>query len=493
MLKLLAFDYGASSGRAVLGSFNGSRVELGEMHRFSNDPVFLGDTLHWDFPRQFHEMKQGIIKSIKAGHKDIAGIGIDTWGVDFGLLGPSGELLGNPVHYRDSRTDGILEEAFKIMPRRDIYEITGTAFQKFNTLYQLLAMKHKNSVLLEKASSMLFMPDLFSYFLTGEKLTEFTIASTSQMLDAETHKWAEGLLDKMGIPKSILTDVCSAGTVAGSLTKAIQSELGAGEIPVIAVAGHDTGSAVISVPVTEGKYAYLSSGTWSLLGVESDVPVINDTTYELNYTNEGGYNYTTRLLKNIMGLWIYQECKRYWDKQDNPMSFDELEAAAAQAKAFKCFIDPDDDVFYAPGKMPQKIADYCSRTGQQVPEGKGEIVRCIMESLALKYRVALEGLEKIVGYYLPVLHIVGGGSRNTMLCQFTANALCRPVVTGPVEATAAGNIACQLLALGEVANLTQAREVILRSFPTAEYLPENKAVWDDAYGRFLGICNKRRL
>lgn len=491
MLKLLAFDYGASSGRAVLGSFDGSRVELAEMHRFSNDPVFLGDTLCWDFPRQLHEMKQGIIKTIKAGNKDIAGMGVDTWGVDFGLLGPSGELLGNPVHYRDNRTEGMFEEAFKLMPRREIYEITGIAFQKFNTLYQLMAMKHKKSILLENASTMLFMPDLFNYFLTGEKLTEFTIASTSQMLDAKTHKWAEGLLDKMNIPQGMLTAICNAGTVAGSLTKAVQAELGAGGIPVIAVAGHDTGSAVVSVPVTGGRFAYLSSGTWSLLGVESDEPVINDTTYGLNYTNEGGYNNTTRLLKNIMGLWIYQECKRYWDKQENPMSFDELEAAAELAKPFECFIDPDDDVFYAPGKMPEKIVDYCKKSGQHVPEGKGEIVRCIMESLALKYRVALEGLEKIVGFGLPVLHIVGGGSKNIMLCRFTANALGRPVVTGPVEATAAGNITCQLLALGEVANLTQAREVIRNSFPTVEYLPEDTAMWDTAYDKFLKLCKKQ--
>lgn len=487
MLKLLAFDYGASSGRAILGCFDGQKLELNEIHRFSNDPVTIGNSLHWDILRLFYEMKQGIIKCVKAGNGDIAGIGTDTWGVDFGLLGASGEMLGNPYHYRDGRTEGMIEAACRIVPKREIYEQTGIAFQKFNTLYQLLAMKSCDSPLLEKAETMLFMPDLFNYFLSGAKAAEFTIASTSQMLDARTRGWAEPLLDKMGIPRRILADIVNPGTKLGCLLKSVQTETGAGGIPVIAVAGHDTGSAVVSVPALEGRHAYLSSGTWSLLGIESEAPVINDTTYNLNYTNEGGFNNTTRLLKNIMGLWVYQECKRTWDKQGEALSFDELEQAAERSEPFKAFIDPDDDSFYSPGNMPEKVREFCRRTGQAVPGDKAAIVRCVMESLALKYRAALEGLEKIAGCSIPVLHVVGGGSRNTMLCRFTANAVCRPVITGPVEATAVGNLACQLIALGEVGSLKEARMLVRNSFPTREYLPENSSGWDTAYGNFIKI------
>jgi rhamnulokinase len=488
MLKLLAFDYGASSGRAMLGCFDGQKLELNEIHRFSNDPVAISGSLHWDILRLFYEMKQGISKCIKTGNSDIAGIGVDTWGVDFGLLGGSGELLGNPYHYRDSRTEGMIESACRVVPKREIYEQTGIAFQKFNTLYQLYAMKLGNSPILEKAATMLFTPDLLNYFLSGVRAAEFTIASTSQMLDARTHDWAKPLLKNLGIPDRILPGIISPGIKLGSVTKSIQSETGIGGIPVIAVAGHDTGSAVVSVPATEGRYAYLSSGTWSLLGIESDVPVINDTTYSLNYTNEGGFNNTTRLLKNIMGLWIYQECKRSWDKQAEMLSFDQLEQMAERSEPFKSLIDSDDDSFYSPGNMPEKVREFCRRTGQVIPQDKAAIVRCVMESLALKYRAALEGLEKIAGYKLPVLHVVGGGSKNIMLCRFTANAIGRPVITGPVEATAVGNLVCQLIALGEVSGLKEARMVVRNSFPTSEYLPEDNSGWDATYERFINIC-----
>ncbi len=487
MLNLLAFDYGASSGRAMLGRFDGSKLDLSEMHRFANEPVMVGDSLYWDILRLFHEMKQGVLKTAASGHKDIASIGIDTWGVDFGLLDSTGRLVGNPFHYRDSRTEGMIEEACGIVPGQEIYHKTGVAFQVFNTLYQMFSMKFHNSPMLEKASTMLFTPDLLRYFLTGEKNCEYTIASTSQMLDAHTRSWASDLLGKLGIPQHILTDIIDAGTIAGKLTPSVAGELGIGQVPVVAVAEHDTGSAVVSVPAVEGKYAYLSSGTWSLLGVESPMPVINDAAFKLNYTNEGGYNKTTRLLKNIMGLWIYQECKRAWDKAGEAVSFDELEQGAAGSEAFACFINPDDSSFFSPGKMPQKVQEYCRRTGQSIPETKPQIVRCIMESLAMTYRKSLEGLEKVVGYSLPVLHIVGGGCKNTMLSQFTANAISRPVIAGPIEATATGNLMAQLLAIGEVKSLSEGRQIIRNSFPSVEYSPENKAGWDDAYGRFLSI------
>lgn len=490
MLKLLAFDYGASSGRAMLGRYDGSRLDLNEVHRFANEPVMIGDSLYWDILRLYHEMKQGILKCASTGHRDIASVGIDTWGVDFGLLDSSGRLLGNPFHYRDSNTEGMIEEACKLVPEAEIYGRTGIAFQVFNSLYQLLSMRLNNSPLLEKAETMLFTPDLLRYFLTGEKSSEYTIASTSQMLDAHTGDWATDLLDKLGIPKKILAEIINAGTVAGKLTAGVAGELGMERVPVVAVAEHDTGSAVVSVPAVEGRYAYLSSGTWSLLGVESAVPVINDSTFRLNYTNEGGINRTIRLLKNIMGLWIYQECKRAWDKSGEVISFDGLEAGAAASEAFMAFIDPDDGSFFSPGKMPEKIQDYCRRTGQKIPGTKPQIVRCIMESLALKYRMALDGLERIVGYPLPVLHIVGGGCKNIMLSQFTANAISRPVIAGPVEATAVGNLVTQLLALGEVKNLGEGRTLVRNSFPSVEYAPADNAGWDAAYERFLSIISK---
>ena len=490
MLNLLAFDYGASSGRAMLGKFDGSRLHLSEMHRFANEPVMVGGSLYWDILRLFHEMKQGILKCTASGHKDIASIGIDTWGVDFGLLDSTGRLLGNPFHYRDSRTEGMIEEACRIVPEREIYARTGIAFQVFNSLYQVFSMKFNKSPLLEKASTMLFTPDLLRYFLTGEKSSEYTIASTSQMLDTHTRSWASDLLDKLGIPQNILTEIIDAGTIAGKLTSGVAGELGIGRTPVVAVAEHDTGSAVVSVPAVEGKYAYLSSGTWSLLGVESAAPVINDSTFKFNYTNEGGYNKTTRLLKNIMGLWIYQECKRTWDKSGEIVSFDELEQDASGSEAFVSFIDPDDSSFFSPGKMPAKIQEYCRKTGQKIPETKAQIVCCIMESLAMTYRKALEGLEKVIGYTVPVLHIVGGGCKNTMLSRFTANAISRPVITGPVEATAAGNLMAQLLALGEVKSLNEGRLIIRNSFPSVEYSPENKAGWDAAYEKFLNMTSR---
>lgn len=490
MVNLMAFDYGASSGRAMLGKFDGNRLDLSEMHRFANEPVIVGNSLYWDILRLYHEMKQGILKCAASGYKDIASIGIDTWGVDFGLLDASGRLLGNPFHYRDINTEGMIEKAFTMIPGREIYEKTGIAFQVFNSLYQLLSMKVNNSPLLEKSETLLFTPDLLRYFLTGEKSSEYTIASTSQMLDARTGSWAADLLDRLGIPKKILAEIISAGTMAGKLTAVVAGELGVGRVPVVAVAEHDTGSAVVSVPATEGKYAYLSSGTWSLLGVESAVPVINDSTFHLNYTNEGGFNKTIRLLKNIMGLWIYQECKRTWDKSGVAVNFDELEESAVRAEAFMSFIDPDDSSFYRPGNMPEKIQEYCRKTGQKIPESKPHIVRCIMESLALKYRMAIEGLEKIVGYSLPVLHIVGGGCKNIMLSRFTANAISRPVIAGPVEATAVGNLMVQLLALGEVKSLSEGRMLIRNSFPTVEYIPENKSGWDAAYERFQTIIFK---
>jgi rhamnulokinase len=487
MLKLLAFDYGASSGRAMLGKFNGKKLELSEIHRFSNDPIMVNGSFYWDVLRLFHELKLGIIKCAKNGDQDLAGIGVDTWAVDFGLLDAKGDLLGNPYHYRDSRIEGMIELAASRVPKEEIYNSTGIAFLKFNTLYQLLAMKEKNSPLLDKAKTLLMIPDLLNYFLTGEKISEYTNASTTQMVNAKSRNWDRELLQRIGVPDHILTEIIGAGTVLGKLKGDVAAELNVERLPVIAVAEHDTGSAVASVPAFDGKFAFLSSGTWSLMGFESVIPVINETTYSLNYTNEGGINNTYRLLKNIMGLWILQECKRDWDKTGEALGFGELEKLAEDAAPFGSLIDPDNDLFYSPGRMPEKIREFCKQTGQKLPASKGEVVRCVMESLALKYRMVVQGLEKIVGYSLPVIHVVGGGSQNIMLNKFTANATGKLVVAGPVEATAIGNLVAQLMALKEVANLNEARMVVRNSFPMQEYKPVDTAMWDEVYQRFVSL------
>lgn len=491
-MKILAFDYGASSGRAIVGTYENKILSLKEVHRFASDPVYMNDVFTWDFLRLFLELKRGILKAYQGGDSDIASIGIDTWGVDFGLLSKDGQLLGNPIHYRDSRTDGMIEKACLRVPAEKIYEITGIAFQKFNTLYQLLALNEADSVLLKDADCLLFIPDLFNYFLTGEKKCEYTITSTAQLYDPVKGDWAYDLIKEV-CPKvntDIFPEVIPAGTKVGNLSESICNELGVKSIPVIGVAEHDTGSAVVSVPFYDTKSAYLSSGTWSLLGVELEKPIINETTRTLNYTNEGGINNTVRLLKNIMGLWIQQECKRHWEKLGETVSFNELDEACDKAAPFSAVIDVDDATFFEPNNMPIKIQDYCRRTNQKVPETKGEILRLVMEGLALKYREAIEGLEKIVGYKIPALHIVGGGCKNKVLSQFTANAINRPVYAGPIEATAVGNLVTQLIAMGEIKDLAEAREVVRNSFPIEEYVPADVEAWEDAYNRYKKLTGK---
>ncbi|MGI6538872.1 MAG: rhamnulokinase [Caldicoprobacterales bacterium] len=488
-LNMIAFDLGASSGRALIGRFDGSRLEVEELHRFPNDPVTVTDHTYWDILRLYWEMQQGLIKFVNRKEGQVSSIGIDTWGVDFGLLDSKGQLMGNPYHYRDSRTEGMFEEADKLVPKEEIYGFTGIAFQKFNTLFQLLSMKINDPDTLDRASTLLFTPDLLTYFLTGEKRTEFTEATTSQMLDASSQKWCTELLGRLGIPDHFLTEIDYPGSLRGRIRPDTAEYLGIGEVPVFAVATHDTGSAVAAVPAGSEKYAFLSSGTWSLMGVVVDKPVINETTFKFNYTNEGCVGGKYRLLKNIMGMWIVNECKREWDRKGEVYSFGELARMAGQSKPFLAFIDPDDDLFYSPGGMPERIQKYCKETGQTVPETKGEIVRCIYESLALKYRWSFERLEEILGYSLDVLHMVGGGINNRMLNQFTANVLKKPVICGPVEATAIGSLMVQAMALGEVKDQEEIRQVVKASFPTEDYQPEDTAAWDDAYNRYLIILN----
>ena len=480
--KFLAFDFGASSGRAMLAKFDGEKITLEEKHRFANDPVLVNGGFHWDALRLFHEIKQGILKCQNSGDGDIDGIGIDTWGVDYGLLDENDKLLGNPYHYRDTRTDGMFDEAFKLVSKEEIYDKTGIAFNWFNTLFQLLAAKLSDDVALKNAKTLLFMPDLFNFFLTGVKKNEYTIASTSQMFDSKTHTWATELLDKMGLPSDIFTDVIYPGNLVGTLRPELSEELGVGEIPVFAVASHDTGSAVASVPVEgDEDFIYISSGTWSLMGVELKEPNITADALKYNFTNEGGVNKTVRFLKNIMGLWLIQESKRQWEREGEVLSFNELEAQANAATPFESFIDPDYPAFQTPGNMPKRIREYCEKTGQKVPETKGEIIRCIAQSLAFKYRETVEGMEDVTGKKYNVINIVGGGIKDKMICQFTANATKRTVSTGPVEATSIGNVIVQGIACGAIADLAEGRKVVRNSFDIAKYTPVDSPAWDNAY------------
>jgi rhamnulokinase len=484
--KLLAFDLGAESGRAVLGLFDGDRLGLEVIHRFPNGPVRILEQLHWDVLRLHEDMLNGLRKAAgQAGGID--SLGVDTWGVDFALLGRGGTLLGNPRHYRDPMTEGAMEAAFARVPREQIFRKTGLQFLRFNTLFQLVALARDRSPLLDAAESLLFMPDLFHYFFTGIKVNEFTDASTSQMLDPHTRKWSYDLTSALGLPTRILGNIVPPGTVLGPLRSSIASDTGINPAPVVLPASHDTASAVAAVPATGKSWAYLSSGTWSLLGVEISQPVIDERALRYNFTNEGGVGGTVRLLKNIMGLWLIQECRRAWQREGKDFSYEELTRQAEASPPWSAVIDPDDPAFLLPPNMPTAIADFCRRTGQPVPTGPGAVVRCALEGLALRYRWVLERLEELTGGRLEVIHVVGGGSQNELLCQFTADACNRRVLAGPVEATAIGNILVQAIGLGMLGSLQDAREVVRRSFEVRTYSPKNSDGWEKPYQRFLGF------
>ncbi|UVI28003.1 rhamnulokinase [Paenibacillus spongiae] len=485
-MSILAFDLGASSGRALLGRLTDRKIEVEELHRFPNDPVQVGDRLHWDILRLVHEIKQGLLK---AKHQDIAlkSIGIDSWAVDFGFIDKNGELVGNPYHYRDRQTDGAMEALFAELPAKEIFGRTGIQFLQFNTIFQLYALKKANSPWLQQADRFLMIPDLLRYFLTGDMYNEFSNATTTQLYNPIKGNWDGELLDKLGIPQSWFGPILQPGASAGKLRHSVCSELGIDSIPVYAVAEHDTGSAVAAVPALDRSFAYLSCGTWSLMGTEVDQPVINDLAGELNFTNEGGVDGTFRLLKNIMGLWVLQESRREWERTGKSYTFPELVASAEKAAPFAAFIDPDDPMFLHPGDMPAQIRSYCLQTGQQPPEDVGAIVRCILESLALKYRYVLELTERLSGKQFNGLHMVGGGIHNTLLCAWSANAIGKPVWAGPAEGSAIGNLVVQWIAQGELADIWEARQVIRESFPVTVYEPENRSEWEQAYGRFLQI------
>lgn len=483
--RVLAFDFGASSGRAIIGTLDNGKITLNEVHRFSNDPVTVNGTFYWDVLRLFHEIKQGLLKAKQAGGFD--NIGIDTWGVDFGLLDKDGVLLENPVHYRDKRNIGMVEKAAKYIGKDEMYKLTGIQFMDFNTAFQLLSIKENRPELLARAQSLLFMPDLFAYFLTGNKVSEYSIATTSQLVDINTRDWSKEMLEKLGLPEKIFNRIVPSGSVTGYLSDEICEELGLEKVPVIAVCGHDTQSAVTAVPSEKEDFAFISSGTWSLFGTETKKPIVNELSYSFNVTNEGGFGYSTAFLKNICGLWLIQESRRQWIRDGKEYSYAELEKAALREKPFARFIDPDAPEFAVPGNLPARITEYCRRTGQSVPENEGQTVRCIYESLALRYRAVLEGIEKCTGKKYDSLNVVGGGTKDTLLCKMTADACNITVYAGPIEATVMGNVAVQLISGGDIADVIEARRIIANSGQLKCYSPENTAAWDEAYEKFKSV------
>lgn len=483
----LAFDLGAESGRAMHGTLADGKLAIAQVHRFPNIPAMLPGGLHWDVLRLWSEILSAITQVVRNEGSDLRGIGIDTWGVDYALLDRNGGLIGNPYHYRDARTNGMLAEAFRRMPREQIFELTGVQFLQLNTLIQLLSAVVRRTPELEVAEHLLMIPDLFNYWLTGEIACEFSIATTTQCYDPRQRDWSAPLLERMEIPRRIFSRIVPPGSALGPLRLPIVAETGARAVQVIAPVCHDTGSAVAAVPAAQSGFAWISSGTWSIMGAELNEPVINATSLTFNFTNEGGVNNTFRFSKNIAGMWFVQECRRAWALEGDTLSYDEITRMATLARPFRSIIDPDAPDFFSTGNMPLLLRAYCERTGQPVPESKGELVRCALESIACKYRWVLEHMEKILGYRLEMIHIVGGGSRNQLLNQFTADVTGRTVITGPAEATAIGNLLVQAMAAGEVGSLSELRTIVRESFPVRVVEPQNVTGWDEAYARLCKL------
>jgi rhamnulokinase len=478
--KFVACDFGAESGRLMLGRLRDRRLTLEQIHRFPNRQVRLLGHLHWDLLDLFANLKEGLSKAAQLGHDRLTGIGVDTWGVDFGMIDRSGQLLGFPYVYRDARTDGMMDAAFRKMSRADIYSITGIQFMALNTLYQLMSTTRARPDLVRASDRILFMPDLFHYLLTGVMVSEYTISSTSQLLDARTRTWSERLFEGLDLPLRLMPQLIEPGTEVGPLLPEIVSETGV-EARVIAPACHDTASAVAAVPASGENWAYLSSGTWSLLGIESPEPIISEASLQRNFTNEGGFGGTIRFLRNNMGLWLLERCKRSWEAQGSRLSYDDLVELGRTAPRFRSAFDPDAPVFLNPPDMPTAIAEYCREHGQSVPESQGDFTRAIFESLVLKYRYIVENINKLRGKAVSRLHIVGGGSRNRLLNQLTADALGIEVIAGPAEATATGNILIQAIGSGLLESLDEARELVRNSFAVEYFEPRETAAWDTRY------------
>ena len=480
----LAFDFGAESGRAVLAHLQSGILTTEEVHRFQNEPVEYGGSLHWDVPRLWLEVRKSLACVEQV---ELAGIGVDAWGVDYALLGERGELLQNPYHYRDRRTQGIMEEVFRNVRKEEIYGATGIQFMPINTLYQLFAAQRDTPTLVKAAKELLTIPDLFNYWLTGNAVCEFTNATTTQLVDPFRRSWATDLMQEVGLPPELPAPIVEPGTIIGTLRPSMAQNSSLARTPVIAPACHDTGSAVAAITARDGT-AFLSSGTWSLIGTELDAPIVTPQALKLNFTNEGGVNGTTRLLKNVMGLWILQGCRNYWTTKGQSADYRELVELAGREPAFKHLVDPDGECFLRPANMPAAVDDFCRKTNQPAPSSPGAYVRCVMESLALKYRRVLGNLEQLCGKHIEQLRVIGGGSKNRMLNQFTADATGRRVLAGPAEATALGNIAIQILASGEASSLQEVRAIVDRSFPTEVFEPLETEKWEQQTERFEQYC-----
>lgn len=483
-----AVDLGATSGRTIIGTLVNDRIELEELTRFDNNLIETGGHFYWDIYALYFEVIKGL-KLVAQRNIAITSIGIDTWGVDFVCVGKDGALLRNPLAYRDPHTFGMMEDYFeKAVDKKTVYDITGIQFMNFNSLFQLYAMRKNNDTALEHAEKILFVPDALSYMLTGKMVCEYTIASTSQILDPKTKQLDAKLLQSVGLSADNFGPMVNPATEIGTITEEVQRMTGLGAVPVIAVAGHDTGSAVAAVPAKNEKFAYLSSGTWSLMGIETCDAIINEVSYDRNFTNEGGIEGTTRFLKNICGMWLYERCRKEWT--DAPKSHAELQAEAMKQPAFQSIINPDDAMFANPSSMVEAIQTYCRNTNQHVPEGYAEICRCIFDSLALRYRQVFGYLKEMASFPIEVLHIIGGGSLNNYLNQFTANSLGVEVLAGPQEGTALGNIMLQAKASGQVKDIWDMRRIIANSLELKHFAPQDKEVWDVAYEKFVAICGE---
>jgi rhamnulokinase len=480
--QFLAFDLGAESGRAILGKLEDGKLALTEIHRFSTGMMSVHSDYQWNIYRMYEEMLTAIKKCSREQHAEPESVAIDTWGVDFSLLGPEGNILSLPFCYRDSRTDGMMDEFFKLMSKEKLYDLTGIQFMQFNTIFQLFSMVKRKSAMLNYAADLLFMPDLFNYLLSGVKSSEFSFATTSQLYNPNTNKWDESIFSALGVDIGIMQNIVLPGTIIGKVHENIIQASGLKNLPLVSVASHDTGSAIAAIPATGENWAYISSGTWSLMGVESKVPLISSKTLAYNITNEGGVNKTFRVLKNIMGLWLLQQSRSVWGTCD--YSYSRLVEMATSAEPFSAFINPDDNRFLNPPDMPNAIREYCKSTKQKAPEGIAGISRIILEGLALKYRYTLDQLREISPNPIEKIYIIGGGVQNELLCQFTANACGVHVITGPSEGTALGNILVQAMAIGELSSLQQIRETVRASFPSRQYDPMDKEQWEDGYGRF---------
>lgn len=466
----LAFDFGASSGRLILSKYDGSKIELEEIHRFTNDPVRIGKNFYWDTFRLYHELKTGLKKA--ASKKiPITSLAIDTWGVDYGLIDKDGNLIGNPVNYRDDRTIGVIEEVDKIVPLKEVYASTGIQFMNFNTIFQFYADKKMRPDIYEKADKFLMMPDLFNYFLTGKMYNEYTNASTGQLLDAKERFWDLDLIKKLGLRTDLFCEMIKPGTIVGELIDEVVKETGLTGVKVIAVGSHDTASAVAGTPFEEENAAFLSCGTWSLLGMEIEEPVLTEESYQYNYTNEGGVEGKIRLLKNINGLWIMQNLRKNWCEFEAEVSFPDIIKASREAKRKDFIIDPNDQRFTAPYNMMKEVIAYCEENGQGKPEGLGEIAMAIYNGLTNEYKTTVANLEVITGKSIPCINMVGGGIQDQLLCELTANATGKKVVAGPIEGSVLGNVVMQLKAVGAISTLEEGRKIIKASFEQKVHMP----------------------